>query len=90
MIRALFAGLLAIVLTSPALAAVEIKEVTSPGGIRAWLVEEHGIPFTALEIRFQGGASLDAPAKRGFHGCLDSHDVQRGRAEFEAIAVEWN
>ena len=65
MIRALFAGLLAIVLTSPALAAVEIKEVTSPGGIRAWLVEEHGIPFTALEIRFQGGASLDAPAKRG-------------------------
>lgn len=50
---------------APALAAVEIQEVTSPGGIKAWLVEEHSIPFTALEIRFQGGASLDAPGKRG-------------------------
>ncbi len=36
-----------------------------PGGIKAWLVEEHGIPFTALEIRFRGGTTLDAPGKRG-------------------------
>ncbi len=48
-----------------ALAAVNIQKVTSPGGITAWLVEEHSIPFTALEIRFKGGASLDAPGKRG-------------------------
>lgn len=39
--------------------------MTSPGGIRAWLVENHDLPFTALEIRFKGGASLDAPGKRG-------------------------
>ena len=37
----------------------------SDGGITAWLVEEHSIPFVALEIRFRGGASLDAPGKRG-------------------------
>lgn len=49
----------------PALAEVKIQEVTSPRGIRAWLVEEHSIPFTALEIRFKGGTSLDAPGKRG-------------------------
>lgn len=49
----------------PARAAVDITEVTSPGGITAWLVEEPSIPFTALEIRFKGGASLDAPGKRG-------------------------
>jgi zinc protease len=46
-------------------AAVEIREVTSPGGIEAWLVEEHEIPFVALEIRIRGGASLDEPGKRG-------------------------
>jgi len=45
--------------------AVDIQEVTSPGGIHAWLVEEHSIPFTALELRFEGGAALDAPGKRG-------------------------
>ena len=46
-------------------AEVKIQEVTSPGGITAWLVEEHSIPFTSLEIRFKGGASLDAEGKRG-------------------------
>jgi zinc protease len=54
-----------VVLALPALAEVKIKEVTSPGGIRAWLVEDHNLPFTALDIRFLGGTSLDAPGKRG-------------------------
>lgn len=64
MIRALLAVCLAVLTALPA-GAVEIKEVTSPGGIRAWLVEEHSIPFTAIELRFEGGTSLDAPGKRG-------------------------
>jgi zinc protease len=64
MIRALFlAATLAV--ASPALAAVEIQEVESPGGITAWLVEEQSIPFVALEIRFRGGAALDPADKRG-------------------------
>ncbi|SNS64737.1 M16 family metallopeptidase [Antarctobacter heliothermus] len=46
-------------------AEIDIQQVTSPGGINAWLVEEPSIPFVALEIRFLGGASLDEPGKRG-------------------------
>lgn len=46
-------------------AETDIQEVTSPGGITAWLVEEPSIPFVALELRFVGGSSLDAPGKRG-------------------------
>ncbi len=65
MIRLLLAGAVAVLTAAQALAAVEIQEVTSPGGIRAWLVEEHSLPFTALEIRFEGGTSLDAAGKRG-------------------------
>ncbi len=65
MIRTVFAGLAAVWLAVPALAAVDIQEVTSPGGIKAWLVEDHSLPFAALELRFRGGASLDAPGKRG-------------------------
>jgi zinc protease len=62
-----FAAVLAagVALALPARAAVEITEVTSPGGITAWLVEEHQIPFVALELYFTGGASMDAPGKRG-------------------------
>lgn len=50
---------------SPAYAEIDVQEITSEGGITAWLVEEHSIPFTALELRFKGGTSLDRLGKRG-------------------------
>ena len=96
--RRLIWGLLAVLLASPALAEVKIQEVTSPGGIKAWLVEEHGIPFTALEIRFLGGTSLDRPGRRGEvnlmtalieegAGDLDSQGFAAAR---DALAAELN
>ena len=44
----------------PLRAEIAIRELTSPGGIGVWLVEEHSIPFVALEIRLRGGANLDS------------------------------
>ncbi|MDA0362109.1 MAG: pitrilysin family protein, partial [Proteobacteria bacterium] len=64
MVRGLFAVIYFLGLASH-LCAFEIKEVTSPGGIKAWLVEEHSIPFTAIQINFKGGSSLDRTGKRG-------------------------
>jgi len=61
----LFAVLTGFLLALPAAAEVQIKEVTTPAGITVWLVEDHSIPFTALELRFRGGTSLDVPGKRG-------------------------
>lgn len=46
-------------------ASTDIQVVESEAGHTAWLVEEPSIPFVALELRFKGGASLDAPGKRG-------------------------
>ncbi|WP_405401978.1 M16 family metallopeptidase [Paracoccus sp. Ld10] len=63
MIRATIATVLAL-LAVPA-QAIEIQDVTSPGGIKAWLVQDDSIPFVALDIQFRGGASMDAPGKRG-------------------------
>src|SRR6056297_2182657 len=57
--------LIAALAALPARAGVDIKEVTTPGGINAWLVEDHSIPFVALELRFRGGAALDRTGKRG-------------------------
>ncbi|WP_284324593.1 M16 family metallopeptidase [Cypionkella aquatica] len=59
------AAVLLLTFTAPLRAEVNIQAVTSPGGIKAWLVEDHGIPFTSLEIRFKGGTSLDTPETRG-------------------------
>jgi zinc protease len=64
MIRFAIAAALALI-GAPAVAAVEIQEVTSDGGIDAWLVEESSIPFVSIELRFRGGAALDPRDKRG-------------------------
>src|SRR6476469_3810422 len=39
--------------------AMEIKRVTSPGGIEAWLVESHANPLIAMRFAFRGGAAQD-------------------------------
>ncbi|MGO4852015.1 M16 family metallopeptidase [Phaeovulum sp. W22_SRMD_FR3] len=86
MIRALFvAATLALApfaVASPA-HAVDIQEVTSPGGLKAWLVEDHSIPFTALEVRFRGGTSLDAPGKRGEINLMTAL-IEEGAGEMNA------
>lgn len=89
---------LAVFVTSPLRAEVNIREVTSPGGITAWLVEEHSIPFVALEIRFKGGASLDQQGKRGainlMMGLLEEGagdlDSQAFARESEALAAHFS
>ncbi len=63
--KLVFATLAWVALSFSAAAEVEIQDITTPAGINVWLVEEHSIPFTALELRFRGGTSLDAPGKRG-------------------------
>ena len=97
MIRFVLAAVLAIG-ALPAKAEIEIQEVTSPNGIKAWLVEERSIPFVALNVWFQGGGTLDLPGKRGATnlmvglleegtGDMNAQDFAR---EAEALAAEFD
>ena len=45
--------------------AFTIQEVTSPGGIKAWLVEEKAIPLMAMNFSFRSGSAEDPPGKEG-------------------------
>ena len=83
--RLFYALILTLVAALPARAEVDIQSVTSPGGITAWLVEEHSIPFTALEIRFRGGASLDPADKRGVTNMMTGL-LEEGAADMDARA----
>ncbi len=82
MMRFVFSLILAI-LALPARAEIEIKELTTPGGINAWLVEEHSIPFVAIELRFRGGASLDPDAKRGVTNLMTAL-LEEGTGELDS------
>lgn len=45
--------------------AMTIQEVKSPGGITAWLVEEHSVPLIAMKFAFKGGSSQDPVGRAG-------------------------
>lgn len=67
----------------PAFADVKIQDVTSPGGVKAWLVEAPEIPFVALELVFAGGATLDPPNKEGAVSLMTSL-LEEGTGDLDA------
>lgn len=83
MIRAAIAIVFA-VLAVPA-HAIDIQQVTSPGGIKAWLVQDDTIPFVAVEFNFKGGASLDAEGKRGAINLMTA-TLEEGAGQRDAVA----
>lgn len=85
MIRVVLSAAVALLLGGPVQAAIEIQEVTSPAGFKAWLVEEHSIPFTAIEIRFKGGSSLDPEGKRGVINLMTGL-IEEGAGDMDARA----
>ena len=77
--------------------AITIDRVVSPGGIEAWLVQDHTLPVLTLELSFAGGAVTDPQGKTGLAtmvtslidegaGPLDSQAYQ-GRLEDLASSV---
>lgn len=83
--RLIPAALTLLLFALPARAAIEIQTVTSPGGITAWLVQEEKLPFTALEIRFRGGSSLDPAGKEGAVNLMTAL-IEEGSGDMDAQA----
>ena len=48
---------------------MKIQAVTSPKGIEAWLVEEHGLPMVAMQFAFIGGSCQDPVANPASPTC---------------------
>ncbi len=72
--------------------AMKIQQIKSPGGIDAWLVQEHAVPLIALRFVFEGGSSQNPAGKEGVAnflsammdegaGDLDSHKFQERMEE---------
>src|SRR5688572_12279773 len=61
-----FAALFFLILFSAAPSyAVEIKEVVSPKGIKAWLVQDDFVPLISMRFSFKGGSTQDPNGKEG-------------------------
>ena len=51
--------------TSATANVLNVEQIESPRGIKAWLVEEHSIPLVAIRFSFAGGSTQDGPGKAG-------------------------
>lgn len=71
-------------LTGPAL---DVQTVRSPGGVEAWLVEDHTLPLIAVDFAFDGGTSRD-PADRAGSAYLVSGLLDEGAGDLDAEAFQ--
>lgn len=97
--RFLLAAAVALLPALPA-HAFNVQRVVSPGGVEAWLVEDHSNPIIAVNFAFRGGATLDPAGKTGLAemvsdlldegaGDLDSQAFQ-GKLEDLAISLSYS
>jgi zinc protease len=64
---------------------MKIQKVKSPGGIEAWLVEEHSVPLFALRFAFDGGSSQDPTGKEGVANMMSAL-LDEGAGDLDALA----
>jgi zinc protease len=63
--------------------AMKIQTIKSPGGIEAWLVEEHAVPMMAMRFAFEGGSSQDPTGNEGLANFLSAM-LDEGAADLKS------
>ena len=89
--RGLAAALLMLTLFATSFAtaaqAMKIQELTTAGGIKAWLVEEHSVPLMAMRFAFKGGSAQDPVGKEGIAHFLTGM-MDEGAGDLDAQAFQ--
>ena len=67
--------------------ATKIQPVISPGGIKAWLVQEPTIPLLSISFSFAGGATIDRPGRKGT-GNMVSGLLDEGAGPYNSLAFQ--
>lgn len=67
--------------------AIDIKEIKSPGGITAWLVEDHTNPLIAMQFSFSGGAANDPAGKEGTANFITAM-MDEGAGDLDSAAFQ--
>ncbi len=67
--------------------AIDIQRVESPGGIAAWLVEDHTVPVVSMAFAFRGGTALDPEGREGLAN-LVSVLLDEGAGDIRSVAFQ--
>jgi len=77
---------LAFMAAAPAL-AITVQEVKSPGGLTAYLAEDHTTPVIAITFGFKGGSALDPASKLGLSGMAVS-TLDEGAGDLDSFSFQ--
>jgi zinc protease len=80
--------------------AVNVQQIVTPRGVRAWLVEDYAVPLLSLDFAFKGGSAQDPSGEPGAAtmlaalldegaGSLDSQAFQQALDE-KAIEISFH
>ena len=86
-VMTLITGALATAVAPSTAHAVNIRAVTSPGGITAWLVEDYTVPIVTMNIAFRGGASQENAGQAGLANFL-SGMLDEGAGDLDSKAFQ--
>ncbi|MHA1569052.1 MAG: M16 family metallopeptidase, partial [Alphaproteobacteria bacterium] len=64
-----------------------IQRVVSPGGIEAWLIEDHSNPILSAQFIFRGGAALDPAGREGLAG-MASGLLDEGAGDLDSMTFQ--
>ncbi|MET0605075.1 MAG: pitrilysin family protein [Beijerinckiaceae bacterium] len=71
--------------TMPAAGAIAIRQVLTPRGVTAWLVEDQSAPLVAMRFAFRGGAAQDPTGKAGLAN-MTAALLDEGAGELDSAA----
>ena len=69
-------------------AILNIQEVTSPKGIKAWLVEDHTIPVISMEYAFKGAGAVNDPKDKQGLARLLSNTMDEGAGDLTSTQFQ--
>src|ERR1700722_11793938 len=80
--------------------AVNVQQIVTPRGVKAWLVEDYAVPLLSLDFAFKSGSAQDPEGKPGAAtmlaalldegaGDLDSQAFQQALDE-KAVEISFN
>jgi zinc protease len=87
MVRSTFVALFLLLIAALPARAIEVQRVVSPGGIEAWLVEDHSNPIISLDLSLRGGTALDPVGKEGLANMV-SGLIDEGAGDLDSQAFQ--
>ncbi len=77
----------ALILAAAPAFAITVKEVKSPGGVTAYLAEDHTTPIIAITFGLRGGSALDPAGKLGLAEMVTS-TLDEGAGDLDSFAFQ--